>query len=106
MAAAGVPPRTPVEELNVTPEGSAPDSDKVGAGIPVAVTVNEPAEPTVKVVLFTLVIAGGTDEVFTVRLKFWVTLTVPEPAKAAMPAAQGSELMVKAEAAGLVVELS
>jgi hypothetical protein len=36
-----------------------PVSLKVGAGKPVAVTVNEPAVPAVKVVLFTLVIAGA-----------------------------------------------
>ena len=55
--AVGVPLRTPA--LKVTPVGSAPDSVIVGAGNPVAVTVNEPATPTVNVVLFALVMAGA-----------------------------------------------
>ena len=45
--------------LKVTPEGRAPDSERVGVGEPLAVTVNEPAVPTVKVVLLALVIAGA-----------------------------------------------
>ena len=40
--------------MNVTPDGSAPVSLNVGAGDPVAVTVNVPAVPTVNVVLFAL----------------------------------------------------
>src|SRR5215472_5970357 len=59
VPAAGVPLRTPVVVLNVTPVGSAPVSLNVGAGNPVAVTVKVPAVPTVKVVLFALVIAGA-----------------------------------------------
>jgi len=55
----GVPLSTPAV-LNVTPAGSAPVSLNVGAGVPVAVTVNVPAVPTVKVVLVELVIAGAT----------------------------------------------
>jgi hypothetical protein len=55
--AVGVPLRTPA--LNVTPVGSAPDSAIVGAGNPVAVTVNEPAAPSVNVVLLALVMAGA-----------------------------------------------
>ena len=51
--------------LNVTPLGSAPVSLSVGAGNPVAVTVNVPAVPTVNVVLFALVIAGA-----------WLTVSV------------------------------
>ena len=39
----GVPARTPVAVLKVTPAGRAPDSEAYGAGKPVAVTVNEPA---------------------------------------------------------------
>src|ERR1035437_3921607 len=55
----GVPLRTPA--LNVTPVGSAPDSVMPGVGVPVAVTVNEPTVPLVKVALFALVmtIAGA-----------------------------------------------
>ncbi len=63
----GVPPSVPVEALNVTPEGRAPDSESAGAGVPVAATVNEPAEPTVKVALFALVMAGAW---FTFNVKF------------------------------------
>jgi hypothetical protein len=65
IPAAGVPLSTPAE-LNVTPLGNAPVSVKVGTGGPVAVTVNEPAVPTLNVVLFALVIVGAW---FTVRLK-------------------------------------
>jgi hypothetical protein len=52
-----VPLSTPADE-KVTPLGSAPVTLNVGAGEPVAVAVNEPAVPTVKVVLLALVIAG------------------------------------------------
>ena len=45
--------------MNVTPLGSAPLSLNVGVGIPVVVTVKLPLLPTVNVVLFGLVIAGG-----------------------------------------------
>jgi hypothetical protein len=49
--------------VNVTPLGSgAPPSDSVSvgpAGKPVAVTLNVPAAPTVKVVLFADVMAGA-----------------------------------------------
>ncbi len=58
MSAFGVPLSNPAE-LSVTPPGKAPVSLKVGAGKPVAVTLNEPNMPTVKLVLFALVIAGG-----------------------------------------------
>ena len=51
--------------------GSAPLSLKVGVGLPVAVTVKEPAVPTVNVVLLALVMAGAW---LTVRVKFWVAL--------------------------------
>src|ERR1035438_7775561 len=43
---------------NKTPFGSAPFSEIAGVGNPVVVTVNEPAVPTGKIVLFALVIAG------------------------------------------------
>jgi hypothetical protein len=46
-------------ELNVTPLGKVPVSVNVGDGYPVAVTVNEPDAPTVKLVLLALVIAGA-----------------------------------------------
>jgi hypothetical protein len=56
---AGVPLNTPVPGTKVTPDGRAPVAERVGAGDPVAVTVNVPAAPTVKVVLFALVMAGA-----------------------------------------------
>lgn len=68
MPDAGVPLNTPAEE-SVTPLGSTPDSEKVGAGKPVAATVNEPAVPTVNEVLFALVKDGAWP---TVSVKLWV----------------------------------
>src|SRR5207245_8355425 len=59
VPAAGVPLRTPVVVLNVTPVGSVPVSLNVGAGNPVAVTVKVPAAPTENVVLLALVMAGA-----------------------------------------------
>ena len=61
----------PVAELKVTPVGSAPDSVIVGGGKPVAVTVNAPAWPTVKVVVAALVIAGDCR---TVSVKDWLAV--------------------------------
>ena len=55
---ASVPVPSPLS-TNVTPDGSAtPPRAMVGAGKPDVVTVNDPATPTVKVVLAALVIAG------------------------------------------------
>jgi hypothetical protein len=65
---------------NVTPLGRAPVWLKVGAGTPVAVTVNVPAVPTLNVVLVALVIAGAW---FTVRVKVWLA-GVPTPLLAVM----------------------
>jgi hypothetical protein len=61
--------------VNATPLGSAPISLSVGVGGPVAVTMKVPDAPTVKVVLFTLVMVGAW---FTVSVKFWVEST-PAP---------------------------
>ena len=58
VPAAGVPLRKPAE-LRVTPLGSAPVSLNVDAGKPLAATVNDPADPTVNVALFALVMAGA-----------------------------------------------
>jgi len=69
VPAPGVPLSTPVPGLNVTPVGNVPVSLNVGLGMPVAVTVNVPAVPTVKVVLFALVITGA---VFTVSVKLCI----------------------------------
>ena len=60
------------------PVGNAPDSLSEGVGVPVAVTVKVPAEPTVKVVLPALVIAGATGVGFTVSVKF-CDAAVPTP---------------------------
>ena len=65
VPAAGVPLSTPLDALKVTPAGNAPDSLRVGAGDPLAVTVKLPALPTVNVVLLALVIAGA-----------WLTVSV------------------------------
>src|SRR5579872_1035194 len=73
-----VPARVPVPfplSVNVTPAGSEPDSTRDGAGGPVEITVNVPAAPTVKDLLFGLVIAGAW---FTVSVKPWVALA-PTP---------------------------
>ena len=59
VPAAGVPLSKPVEVLNVIPVGRLPLWLKVGVGMPVVVTLKEPAEPTVNMVLFVLVIAGA-----------------------------------------------
>ena len=74
MLAAGVPPSVP-PELKVTPLGNVPVSENVpggNAGKPVAVTANEPAVPTVKVVPLELVMAGAW---FTVSVKVCEALT-------------------------------
>jgi len=73
VPAPGVPLSTPVVALNVTPLGSVPLSLRVGVGKPVAVTVNEPAVPTVNVVLLALVMAGAS---LTVSVKLWVAFGV------------------------------
>jgi hypothetical protein len=62
----------------VTPEGRVPVSEKVGLGVPLAVTVNDPATPRTKVVLFALVIVGPC---LTVSVKLWVA-DVPTPFEA------------------------
>ena len=47
--------------LRKTPAGIAPDvTAKAGAGVPVAVTAKLPTTPTVNVVVFALVMTGGT----------------------------------------------
>jgi hypothetical protein len=78
VPAAGVPLSTPAA-VKVTPVGSAPVRLNVGAGKPVAVTVKEPAEPTVKVVLFALVMAGAW-------LTAWATPAEVLPLKFGSPA--------------------
>ena len=65
-----VPLSTPAE-VKVTPVGRAPVSVKVGAGNPVAVTVNELAVPAVKILLAALVMAGAW---LTDNVKLWLAL--------------------------------
>jgi hypothetical protein len=48
--------------VKVTPLGSVPLFERAGVGDPVVVTVNDPAESTVNVVLFALVIVGAVPE--------------------------------------------
>jgi hypothetical protein len=71
--AAGVPVRTPVAGVNVTPAGSVPVTLNVGAGVPVAVTLNVDAVPTAKIVLVGLVMTGA---VSTVSVKLCVAFGV------------------------------
>jgi hypothetical protein len=74
--AVGVPLRNPVVVLKgKSPAGRVPLSAKVGAGYPVAVTVNDCELPVVKVTLLALVIVGAS---FTVNVKFCIGLN-PEP---------------------------
>jgi hypothetical protein len=76
---AGVPVRVAVPlplSLKVTPAGSVPDSDRVGAGNPVVVTWKDPgggAVPTVNVVWSELVIDGAVVAGLTT-----VKVTVPD----------------------------
>lgn len=59
------------------PLGRFPDSLSVGAGLPVAMKVNGLDEPTVKLVLLTLVKTGATSTVAESELE--VLLAVPAP---------------------------
>jgi hypothetical protein len=54
-----MPENTPVAAVKVTPVGKAPDIDKVGVGVPVVVTVKEPAAPTAKLAVIALVMLGA-----------------------------------------------
>ena len=60
VPAAGVPDNTPVAALKLTPLGKDPDSETVGVGNPVEVTVKVPAVPTVNVVEALLVMTDVT----------------------------------------------
>jgi hypothetical protein len=67
-----------VAELKTNPDGSVPVSLSAGVGEPVAVTVKEPATPTVKVVSFALLNSGATAAGFTVSFaETDVLLNVP-----------------------------
>jgi hypothetical protein len=58
LPVAGVPLRTPVVASKVTPDGNVPVTAIVGVGLPVAVKVKVPADPSNKSVLLALVMAG------------------------------------------------
>jgi hypothetical protein len=58
VPAPGVPERTPVAALNVTPVGRCPDSENVGAGLPEAVTWKLKKCPWVTFVELSLVKTG------------------------------------------------
>ena len=61
--------------MKVTPLGSVPQCVRVAVGEPVAVTVNDPADPAVKVVVLALVITGTAwDPALTTRLNDWLAL--------------------------------
>ena len=66
-----MPDRTPVAALKLTPVGSAPDSLRAGAGKPDALTVNDPACPTVNVWALALVNAGFSS---TISVKLCVVV--------------------------------
>jgi hypothetical protein len=68
---AGVPPSTPVVLLSITPLGRVPFSENVGAGNPLAVTVNDDTNPDPNKILAALVIAGAW---FTASVKLCVAL--------------------------------
>jgi len=101
VPAAGVPLNFAVPFplfTNVTPEGNAPDSVIVGAGVPAVVMVNVPAVPTLKAVLAALVIAGpalavsvkvcvalGVIPLAAVMVRFEVPLADAVPASVAVP---------------------
>jgi len=65
--------------VNVTPLGSLPDSESVGVGVPVAVTLKLNATPCGVVRLLALVIAGATGAVVTVRVAGCVVAGFPTP---------------------------
>ena len=55
--------------VKLNPPGRVPVLVMAGVGLPVVVTVNEPAVPTVKVVVVALVMAGGWP---TITVSVWV----------------------------------
>ena len=101
MPTAGVPLNLAVPFplfTNVIPEGNAPDSVIVGAGVPAVVMVNVPAVPTLNAVLAALAIAGpalavsvnvcvalGVIPLAAVIVRFEVPLADAVPASVAVP---------------------
>src|SRR5579859_7330585 len=105
VPAAGVPASVAVPlplSLKVTPDGSAPVSVKLGAGKPVVVTEKVPAEPTVKVVALTLLMAGALP---TIKVKFWLA-GVPTPLVAVMVMGKEPVVLVVPERVAVPLPLS
>jgi hypothetical protein len=76
----GMPESTPAAD-RTTPEDNEPDSLKVGAGLPVAATVNVPGEPWRKLVPVAEVMVGALVAGLTVSVKLWVAaVPIPLPA--------------------------
>ena len=75
---AGVPANVAVPlplSLNVTPPGSVPQRLRFGVGVPVAVTVKDPAVPSVNGVALALVITGAAcDPALTISVNDWLAL--------------------------------
>jgi hypothetical protein len=98
LATADVQASVPVLFLlsvNVAPLGNAAVSANVAIGKPVAVTVNDPAVPAVKLVLLALVMAGGA---FITIMRFPVVTVYPSEsvtfkANVELPEAVGTPLM-------------
>jgi hypothetical protein len=75
VSAAGVPLSNP--PLKITPEGRVPlVMVTAGIGVPVVVTVNEPAIPAVNVALFALVKAGVESSAIELDVPVMEDLTV------------------------------
>jgi hypothetical protein len=68
--------------MKATPDGSAPLSLNAGVGVPVVVTVNDPAVPAVKVALLALVMAGAPLATVKLCVTVWlssVAVALPDP---------------------------
>ena len=75
LPTAGVPLRTPVELLRLTPTGRVPlVTLKLAAGKPVTVKVNVPAEPATKPVLSALVKVGDPPMLI---VRVWLVAPAP-----------------------------
>src|SRR5690349_14325219 len=88
--------------MKVTPLGRVPISEKVGAGVPVAVTVNVPGVPIEKVVLFKLLMTGALSSAKrTPLLATPETVTTTFPVVA--PVGTGTEMLVALQLVGVAV---
>ena len=78
-----MPASAPVPAVKVTPIGNVPVTERVGAGVPVAVTVKVLADKTLNVVALALVICGAT------AAALGVTMTVPDAPLVPVPLVPG-----------------